>query len=154
MISAATFNVMKILLATLLGILGLSATLASAQTYSVDWHKIAGGGGTSTNTTYAISGTIGQSEAGGMMTAGGYSVTGGFWSLVSVVQTPGSPTLLISNVDPQIVVSWSSSATGFTLQTNSNLSNTNGWSNYTGTVINNSVTNPSPAGTLFFRLKQ
>jgi len=35
-----------------------------AQTYSIDWYKIAGGGGTSTGGVYAVSGTIGQHDAG------------------------------------------------------------------------------------------
>ena len=33
---------------------------ATAQSYSIDWYKIAGGGGTSTGGTYQVSGTIGQ----------------------------------------------------------------------------------------------
>jgi hypothetical protein len=62
-----------------------------AQQYSIDWYKIAGGGGTSTGGTYQVSGTIGQPDASGAMTGGNYSVTGGFWSLISVVQTAGLP---------------------------------------------------------------
>jgi hypothetical protein len=42
---------------------------------------------------------------------------------------------------------------GWTLQTNVNLA-TGSWGNYTGTVVNNSVTNSPPVGNLFFRLKQ
>jgi hypothetical protein len=34
-----------------------------AQSYSIDWYKIAGGGGTSTGATYQVSGTIGQPDA-------------------------------------------------------------------------------------------
>ena len=44
--------------------------LSFAQQYSIDWYKIAGGGGTSTGGTYAVSGTIGQHDAGGPMTVG------------------------------------------------------------------------------------
>ena len=44
---------------------GLFALAAPAQQYSIDWYKIAGGGGTSTGGTYAVSGTIGQHDAGG-----------------------------------------------------------------------------------------
>ena len=49
----------------------LAATLlvfalnASAQSYAIDWHTIDGGGGTSTGGVYAVSGTIGQHDAGG-----------------------------------------------------------------------------------------
>ena len=35
-----------------------------AQSYSIDWFKIAGGGGTSTGGVYSVSGTIGQHDAG------------------------------------------------------------------------------------------
>jgi hypothetical protein len=43
--------------------------------------------------------------------------------------------------------------TGWTLQTNNNLG-TGTWGNYGGTVVNNSVTNSTPTGNLFFRLTQ
>ena len=54
---------------------------AWAQQYSIDWYKVAGGGGTSTGGVYSVSGTIGQHDAGGPMTGGNYSLTGGFWAL-------------------------------------------------------------------------
>ena len=58
------------------------AALSQAQSYSIDWYKVAGGGGTSTGGTYSVSGTIGQHDAGGPMTGGSYSLTGGFWALI------------------------------------------------------------------------
>jgi hypothetical protein len=124
---------------------------ATAQTYSIDWYKISGGGGTSTGGTYQVSGTIGQHDAGGPMTGGSYSLTGGFWSLISVVQTPGAPLLTITYAGNQAIVSWSPSVTGWTLQTNNNL-DTPTWGNYLGPIVNNSVTNSPPKGNLFFRL--
>jgi predicted signal transduction protein with EAL and GGDEF domain len=42
----------------------LSATAAVAQTYSIPWHTINGGGGSSTGGTFSLSGTIGQWDAG------------------------------------------------------------------------------------------
>jgi hypothetical protein len=131
----------------------LIPTLGFAQSYSIDWYKISGGGGTSTGGTYQVSGTIGQHDASGAMSGGNYSVTGGFWSLIQVVQTPGAPTLIITHIGSQAIVSWDPSATGWTLQTNNNLS-TGTWGNYAGTVVNNSVTNSPPTGNVFFRLKQ
>ena len=69
---------------------------ALAQSYSIDWYKIAGGGGmNSTGGVYSVSGTIGQHDAGGPMTGGNYSLTGGFWALFAV-QTPGAPVLNIT----------------------------------------------------------
>jgi len=126
---------------------------AMAQTYSIDWYKISGGGGTSTGGTYQVSGTIGQHDAGGPMTGGSYSLTGGFWSLISVVQTPGAPLLTITYAGNQAIVSWSPSVTGWTLQTNNNLA-TPTWGNYLGPIVNNSVTNSPPKGNLFFRLSK
>ena len=124
-----------------------------AQQYSIDWYKVSGGGGTSTGGTYQVSGTIGQPDASGAMSGGNYSVTGGYWSLIQVVQTPGAPTLIITHIGSQAIVSWDPSATGWTLQTNNNLS-TGTWGNYAGAVVNTSVTNSPPTGNVFFRLKQ
>jgi hypothetical protein len=132
-------------------LLVLASLSSQAQSYSVDWYKISGGGGTSTGATYQVSGTIGQPDASGAMSGGNYSVTGGFWSLINVVQTPGAPLLTITYVGNQAIVSWSPSVTGWTLQTNSNLA-TPSWGNYSGAVVNNSVTNSPPKGNLFFRL--
>ena len=131
--------------------LGLVTSL-HAQSYSINWYKIAGGGGTSTGGVFSVSGTIGQADASGAMSGGQYSVTGGFWSLYAV-QTPGAPLLTITHVGNQAIVSWSPSVTGWTLQTNANLA-TPTWGNYLGAVVNNSVTNAPPKGNLFFRLKQ
>jgi hypothetical protein len=127
---------------------------ASAQSYSINWYKVAGGGGTSTGGVYAVSGTIGQHDAGGPMTGGNYSLTGGFWALVSVVQTAGAPTLHISDSGSTVTVFWQS-VSGWNLQQNSSLTNGLGWSASSG-VTNSSGTNylnlTSPTGNLFFRL--
>ena len=48
-----------------LALVGTCAASAIAQPYSIDWFKIAGGGGTSTGGNYSLSGTIGQHDAGG-----------------------------------------------------------------------------------------
>jgi hypothetical protein len=127
-----------------------------AQQYSIDWYKIAGGGGTSTGATYQVTGTIGQHDAGGAMSGGNYSLTGGFWSLISVVQTAGAPTLTITHSGNSVKVSWPYPSTGWTLQQNPSLSTAN-WSTSGG--ISNDETNnfiilTSPTGNLFFRLEQ
>jgi hypothetical protein len=135
----------------LLLLLSLVAPMAGfAQSYSIDWYKVSGGGGTSSNGQYVVSGTIGQHDAGGPMIGGNYSLTGGFWSLYAV-QTAGAPLLTITYAGNQAVVSWPLSATGWTLQTNGNVSSPN-WVNYGGTIVNNALTNTHPTGTLFFRL--
>jgi len=145
---------MKTKIFSWLGLAGLLAIVAglpaAAQSYSIDWYKVAGGGGTSTSSLYSVSGTIGQPDASSAASGGNYSVTGGFWSLYAV-QTPGAPTLYITQSPGQAVIFWDSSVTGFTLQTNANL-NTATWGNYLGPVVNNRTTNAPPTGKVFFRL--
>jgi hypothetical protein len=128
-----------------------------AQTYSIDWSKISGGGGRSTNGQYSVSGTIGQHDAGGAMTGGNYSVTGGFWALISVVQSLGAPTLYITHTGNSVTLFWQNTGT-WTLQQNSDLAVASGWvpSGSPVTTANgtNSVTINNPTSNLFFRLKQ
>src|SRR5689334_5386383 len=98
---------------------GLVATfsfLAFAQ-YSVDWFKFSGGSGSSTGGVYSLSGTIGQHDAGGPMNGGGYSLTGGFWTVVAAVQVPGAPHLSIRLATSNaVLVSWPYPSTGFILE--------------------------------------
>jgi hypothetical protein len=126
-----------------------------AQQYSIDWFKIAGGGGTSTGATYQVTGTIGQPDASSAMSGGPYSVTGGFWSLIAVVQTAGLAHLGIVHSGNSVIVSWPNTGT-YTLQQNSNLAAPAGWapSGYSISTSNgtNSVTITPPTGNLFFRL--
>ena len=130
---------------------GLFVWNATAQSYSVDWYKVSGGGGTSTGGTYQVSGTIGQPDASMAMTGGSYSLTGGFWSLYAV-QSAGAPLLTIICSGNQAIISWDASVNGWTLQTNNSLA-TGTWGNFAGVVTNNRVTNAPPKGNLFFRLK-
>jgi hypothetical protein len=92
------------------------------------------------------------------MTGGSYSLTGGFWALISVVQTAGLPilTITLNSQLSTVTVSWPNTGS-YTLQQNSNLAG-GSWttSGYTVTTSNgtNSVTITPPTGNLFFRLKQ
>ena len=58
----------------------IGAASAFAQTYSIAWYTIDGGGGTSAGGAFALSGTIGQHDAGATMTGGSFALTGGFWA--------------------------------------------------------------------------
>ena len=133
----------------------LVATAAQAQSYSIDWFTIDGGGGTSTNGQYSLSGTIGQPDASGAMSGGNYSVTGGFWALVQVVQTPGAPTLNISHSGSTVTVYWQD-VSGWSLIQNGNLTTpVASWSaNNTATLTGgtNYLTLTNPPGNLFYRL--
>ncbi len=126
---------------------------ALAQSYSIDWYKISGGGGTSTSATYQVTGTIGQPDAGGAMSGGNYSLTGGFWSLISVVQSAGAPPLYISHSGNTVTIYWQQTA-GWSLQQSSSLSSPTWLPSSSPTLNNgtNSLTISSPTGNLFFQL--
>jgi len=141
-------------LALLLSTINYPLSTLHAQSYSIYWYKVAGGGGMSTGGTYSVSGTIGQHDAGGPMTGGNYSLTGGFWAFLSVLQTPGAPTLYISESGNTVTVYWQN-VSGWSLQQNNNLANTGGWaanSSWTTSNGTNYLNLTSPTGNLFFRL--
>lgn len=129
--------------------------LLFAQQYSINWYKLAGGGDTSTNSQFSLSGTIGQPDAGAAMSGGAYSLTGGFWALFGVIQTPGAPRLYISNSGNTLTFFWQA-VSGFTLQQNSDLATAN-WadSGYSFTTSNGtnyvSIARPT-SGSKFYRL--
>jgi hypothetical protein len=76
-------------------LLALFWECSAVADYSIDWYVVSGGGGVSTGGVYQVSGTIGQ-PAADAMSAGRYSLQGGFWGLIAAVQTPGAPLLQIS----------------------------------------------------------
>ncbi len=128
-----------------------------AQTLSIDWFTIDGGGGTSTGGVYSVSGTVGQPDAG-RMSGGNYAVDGGFWGLIAAVQAPGAPLLAISLTSTNTaMISWPSPSTGFSLQQNSNSVASVNWSNVITVPTDNGtikyvIVNP-PSGNRFYRLK-
>ncbi len=143
-----------IMLLLLAGFVG-AVSSARAQGYAINWHKVAGGGGTSSGGNYSVSGTIGQADASSAMTGGNYPLTGGFWSLIAVVQTAGAPTLYISHSGATVTVYWQNVA-NWTLQQNGNLTVPAGWGNSGGVSQangTNSVTLTNPSGNQYYRLK-
>ena len=94
--------------------LWLSSVAVQAQSYSIDWFQIAGGGGTSTGGVYSVSGSIGQPDAGPTMSSGAYSLVGGFWGVIAI-QTPGAPLLSVELTNGAVRVFWPAPATGFLL---------------------------------------
>src|SRR5947208_3663024 len=134
----------------LLSLALLVPALGFTQQTTIDWHKIAGGGGQSTGATFQVTGTIGQPDAGDAMTNGNYSVTGGFWSLISIVQTVGAPPLSISHSGNNVKVSWPYPSTGWTLEQTPDLKSIT-WTPSGGISndgTNNSITLTSPANRL------
>lgn len=100
-------------------ILGGLATAARAQSggqFDLSWCTIDDGGGTSAAGQFTLTGTIGQPDAGITLSGGQFSLTGGFWSFLSVVQTPGAPLLKITLVGTNAVLSWPLNTSDFLLQ--------------------------------------
>jgi hypothetical protein len=105
-------------------VLFLSAPLSAfAQSYTIDWFTIAGGGGTSTGGVYAVSGSIGQPDAG-RLSGGSFTVEGGFWSGMPVPAPAPRLTVKLTGANT-IVISWPSPSTGWNLQQNLNLTTMN-----------------------------
>jgi hypothetical protein len=129
----------------------LGAGLCAWAQLAIDWHTIDGGGGTSTNGQYAISGTIGQPDATTIQMAGGsFKLDGGFWAVIAV-QTPGAPYLSIVHAGPgQAMISWSPDNPGWVLQEKSDLTEP-GWTNSPSMTTNN-VTVPTTPPVRFYRL--
>ncbi len=78
----------------------------SAQSFSMDWYTIDGGWGHSGDGNFELYGTIGQPDAGALLSGGGFTLTGGFQlrakgaSLLGDVNLDGMVNLL--DVDPFI----------------------------------------------------
>ncbi len=74
-----------LIVVTLGAVLSLSDAPTSAKpadAYTIDWYAMDNGGAMSTsNGAYALSGTIGDAEAGAP-SGGTYKLSGGFWSLI------------------------------------------------------------------------
>ena len=127
--------------------------MIAQSSYSINWHTIAGGGGTSTGAVYSVSGTIGQPAAGGPLTNGQYSVTGGFWVLPTAVQVTGAPVLTIVPAGPgQATISWTPATPGFVLQETWSLAPANWTNSLSGP--GNPIVVPATSPMKFYRLKK
>jgi hypothetical protein len=137
---------------SILFFLAAAAPLA-AQPFAIDWFTIDGGGGTSAGGSYSVSGTIGQPDAG-TLSGGNYELVGGFWGIISTVQTPGAPLLSIERQGASVRVFWAKPATGFVLQQGG--TPTGSWSQvaypYATNASDISVT-ITPTGNRFYRLR-
>jgi len=137
--------------------LALCALSASAQPFTVDWFSIDGGGAMNgTGGVFTIDGTIGQPDAGPTVSGGNFSVTGGFWSLIAVVQTSGAPRLTVNlTTSNSAIIIWPLPATGFSLQENLALGTT-GWVDVTNRLRDDGlnkfiIVNPATSAR-FYRL--
>jgi len=130
---------------------------AWAQSYSLDWSTIDGGGGTSTGGLYTVSGTIGQPDAG-TMTGGTYTLSGGFWGGITAVQTPGAPYLWVTRTPTNTVcVGWALPADGWVLEWTNRLAGASvPWPQVAQPWQTNStqawIVEPATTGNRFYRL--
>jgi hypothetical protein len=123
--------------------------------YSIDWFTVDGGGGTTSDGVYEISGTIGQPDAGNLLAAN-FVIEGGFWSGFEPVQEPGAPGLTIERLSAtSVLLSWPAPSAGFVLQECLGLGQES-WVNVpiTPQVVNgrNQVVITPLAGQRFYRL--
>ncbi len=84
--SRAHFVVAVLLVAAFLTLaLARVAAAEPSDVYTIAWHTVDGGGGTSTGGGYTLDGAIGQPDAG-QQSGGAYTLAGGFWAgLVTAV---------------------------------------------------------------------
>ncbi len=124
--------------------------------YAVGWFTIDGGGGVSSGAGYSVAGTVGQPDAG-TMGGGAFTLVGGFWSLFT--PAPTTPSLRITLIGTNALVSWPNPSPGFTLEETPTLTGPIiPWSNVsqTPTVVGSDqqVTVPAKTGNRFYRLKK
>lgn len=75
--------------AIVLAVAYLPASESHAQNYTITWHTIDGGGATfASGGAYLLGSTIGQPDAGPLLSAGDQSVTGGFWAVTGSLPPP------------------------------------------------------------------
>jgi hypothetical protein len=131
--------------------LGLNST-GRGQEFSISWFKIAGGGGTSAGAGYAVSGSIGQPDAGGGMTGGGFEVSGGFWEIVAAEVVPSEPVLSAQLEGGQFLLTWNPGVYSFILESTTTLGPSANWQPVPG-ATGNSAAVPAGGGAAYFRLR-
>ncbi len=156
--SSAMKNSLLIAGATM--ILDLSALPAAAQSgsnFQITKSTIDGGGALrSTGGNFTLSGTVGQPDAA-VVVGGNFSLQGGFWTGLTLIQTPGAPLLTIRRVPPsRAVIAWPVSVTGFVLEEAPSVNGpwTPAQGLAAGTVTEHTLTVPSTTGMKVYRLKQ
>ena len=121
---------------------------ARAQNFTIDWFTIDGGGGSCTGGAYAVSGTIGQPDAG-KLSGESYTLEGGFWNSADAGQMPA---LFITRSGTGAMISWTPNSPGFVLQVNDSLSPP-GWSDAPSGGTNGVVV-PITRPARFYRLRK
>jgi uncharacterized repeat protein (TIGR01451 family) len=81
----------------------LAAGPTLAQDLEIHWYTVdSGGGTTSTGGAFTVGGTIGQPDAGVLLSGGGFTVTGGFWGSGGAVSAADLVIVKTDSVDPAL----------------------------------------------------
>jgi len=83
---------------------------------------------TSSDQRFQLTGTVGQGQAGPVSVSADqrFSLESGFWSGITVIQTPEAPHLSIRGGRPgTVVISWPIETTGYVLEETENLTRPN-----------------------------
>ncbi len=125
---------------------------ARSQNFIIDWFTIDGGGGaTSAGGGFAVSGTIGQADAG-RLSGGNYTLDGGFWGIIADSPLP-TLRLTIELLNRTVRVCLPAPSTGFVIQSSDSLSMPI-WMDVLQTPSDSGatrcVTLPAAPGTMFF----
>ncbi len=125
----------------------------NAQTYSIDWFTVEGGGGTSSADVYTLSGTIGQPDAGVSLSGGDYSVVGGFWSLIAASEFQTGPVLSVTLApEGRVRLAWVPNTPGYVLQETLQLTAPD-WKNVADGATNPRLI-PADFSAKYYRLKK
>ena len=139
----------------LLFLLSIFSETGSAQ-YAIPSWTVDGGGGTSTGGRYAISGAIGQPDAG-VLNGGPYNLIGGYWTFPPA-QPPSPPLLGVELQGDAVRVFWPLPATGFVLDHTAQLGADIQWTPvpfpYQTNATHIFITVPSPSASGFYRLSR
>ena len=140
------------------GLTLLLAVAAHAQNFTIDWWTTAAGGNSSAGGNYTLTGTIGQPDAG-KMSGGGFTLQGGFRSVVAALPAEVRPSLGVRLTNGVAIVYWPLWAADFALdQTHTLGSRPIPWEPvslpYQTNATHVYVTVPAPAGPRFFQLRK
>lgn len=102
----------------LFGLFAFASLLASAQAqfFAIDWFTTDGGGGVSSGGGYVLSGTVGQHNAGEVLSGGTFTLTGGFWAGVSAAEPLPPLRLRVEISDTEVLLAWPHALAGYQLE--------------------------------------
>lgn len=124
---------MKLTRLLVIWLTGPALTGLTAESLSIDWYTVEGGGGTSVAGSFALDGTAGQPDAGVLIHRGPncesrFALTGGFWSFLSPYWPEGPQLALRFTSTNTVLLSWPAMCQGYALQKTTSLGPPN-WAN-------------------------